>query len=204
VALVTDEGRRREEDALRPPGATERTHDGLWERAYLFEILRGLAITGGVFLRNMGTVGVMTGRKACAHLVLPVETHPDYAARNRGKHVLTPRARGRPQCIACNMCATVCPAKVIGDRGRSTPTTRPTEVPSRFEIDYSRCVFCGLCVELPRKTRSALANGQCPYLPSPTTMKLWLGKEELLTWQPQARRRQALPPGRGPPPPEHA
>ena len=24
-----------------------------WERAYLFEILRGLAITGGVFLRNM-------------------------------------------------------------------------------------------------------------------------------------------------------
>ena len=24
-----------------------------WERAYLFEILRGLGITGGVFLRNM-------------------------------------------------------------------------------------------------------------------------------------------------------
>ena len=27
---------------------------GWYERAYLFEILRGLAITGGVFLRNMG------------------------------------------------------------------------------------------------------------------------------------------------------
>ena len=25
-----------------------------WERAYLFEIMRGLVITGGVFLRNMG------------------------------------------------------------------------------------------------------------------------------------------------------
>ncbi len=27
---------------------------GKWERAYLPEILRGLAITSGVFLRNMG------------------------------------------------------------------------------------------------------------------------------------------------------
>ena len=25
-----------------------------WERAYIFEIIRGLSITGGVFLRNMG------------------------------------------------------------------------------------------------------------------------------------------------------
>jgi len=24
-----------------------------WERAYLFEIVRGLSITGGVFMRNM-------------------------------------------------------------------------------------------------------------------------------------------------------
>ena len=29
---------------------------GWYERAYLFEILRGLAITGGVFLRNMWQV----------------------------------------------------------------------------------------------------------------------------------------------------
>ena len=34
---------------------------GLWERAYLPEILRGLFITSRIFLRNMGKW--MTGRK---------------------------------------------------------------------------------------------------------------------------------------------
>ena len=33
---------------------------GWWENFYLFEVARGLAITGGVFLRNMGKW--MTGR----------------------------------------------------------------------------------------------------------------------------------------------
>ena len=82
-----------------------------WERAYLPEILRGLSITGGVFLTNMWRW--MTFRKGALTTYYPEETRADYAANNRGKHVLTQRPDGRPQCIACNMCATVCPAKVI-------------------------------------------------------------------------------------------
>ena len=84
---------------------------GWWERAYFFEVARGLAITGGVFLRNMAKW--ITGRKGALTSYYPEETRADYAAGNRGKHVLTRRPDGRPQCVACNMCATVCPAQVI-------------------------------------------------------------------------------------------
>jgi ferredoxin len=77
-----------------------------WERFYLLEILRGLSITGGVFLRNMGRW--ITGRKGALTTYYPEQTRSDYATHNRGKHILTQRPDGRPQCIACNMCATVC------------------------------------------------------------------------------------------------
>jgi NADH-quinone oxidoreductase subunit I len=96
---------------------------GWWERAYLPEIIRGLAITSWVFLRNMGRW--ITLRKGALTTYYPEETRFDYAQHNRGKHVLTRRPDGRPQCIACNMCATVCPAKVI-------------EIEAAFDPDGSR------------------------------------------------------------------
>ena len=42
---------------------------GLWERMYLPEILRGMAITGGVFMRNMATLDDRAQGRA--HDVLP-------------------------------------------------------------------------------------------------------------------------------------
>jgi ferredoxin len=84
---------------------------GWWESFYLFEVVRGLSITGGVFLRNMKRW--MTGGKGALTAYYPEEIRADYAAHNRGKHVLTQRPDGRPQCVACNLCATVCPARVI-------------------------------------------------------------------------------------------
>ena len=166
-----------------------------WERAYLFEILRGLAITGGVFMRNMGKW--MTGRKGALTSYYPEETRPDYAAGNRGKHVLTQRPDGRPQCIACNMCATVCPAKVIEIEAAFDPDdpVHP-KYPSRFEIDYSRCVFCGLCVEACPEDAIRMAK-EVPDFPSPDRTDMWLGKEELLTWNPQRDVAKPYPPAGG-------
>mgnify|MGYP003528279492 FL=1 len=46
-----------------------------WERAYLFEIMRGLGITGGVVLRNMWRW--MTGRKGALTTYYPEETRAD-------------------------------------------------------------------------------------------------------------------------------
>jgi NADH-quinone oxidoreductase subunit I len=157
-----------------------------WEKAYFFEIARGLLITGGVFTRNM--LRWMTGRKGALTTYYPEEKRWDYAKGNRGKHVLTQRGdgSGRPQCIACNMCATVCPAKVIEiEAGFDPADTVHPKYPARFEIDYSRCVFCGLCVEACPEDAIRMVE-DVPQLPSADRQHMWLGKEELLTWRPQS------------------
>jgi NADH-quinone oxidoreductase subunit I len=155
----------------------------LWERAYLPEILRGLGITSGVFLRNMWKW--MTGRKGALTTYYPEETRFDYAAGNRGKHILTQRPDGRPQCIACNMCATVCPAKVIEiDAAFDPDDPAHPKYPSRFEIDYSRCVFCGLCVEACPEDAIRMLK-ETPGLPSPVRENMWLTMDDLLTWNPR-------------------
>ena len=165
---------------------------GWWERLYLPEILRGLGITSWVFLRNMGKW--MTGRKGALTTYYPEETRWDYAAGNRGKHILTRRPDGSPQCIACNMCATVCPAKVIEIEAAFDPDDPAhPKYPARFEIDYSRCVFCGLCVEACPEDAIRMVP-DVPDLPADRRWTMWIGKEELLTWNPQRDVAKAYPP----------
>ena len=163
-----------------------------WERAYLPEILRGLFITGGVFMRNMGRW--LTFRKGALTTYYPEETRADYAAGNRGKHVLTQRPDGRPQCIACNLCATVCPAKVIEiEAGFDPDDPAHPKYPVRFEIDYSRCVFCGLCVEACPEDAIRMVK-EIPNLPTYDRGSLWLSREELLTWSPRSDVAKPYPP----------
>lgn len=169
---------------------------GWWERAYLFEILRGLAITGGVFLRNLGRWA--TGRKGALTTYYPEEMRPDYAAGNRGKHVLTQRPDGRPQCIACAMCATVCPARVIEiEPAFDASDAAHPRYPARFVIDYARCVFCGLCVEACPEDAIRM-HPLVPGFPSSDRRRMWLGREELLAWSPAQDPAKPYPAGRGP------
>ena len=160
-----------------------------WERAYIFEVLRGLFITSRVFLRNMARF--IVGRKGALTTYYPEETRFDFAPANRGKHILVQRENGKPQCIACNLCATVCPAKVIEIEAAFDPTDpeRP-KYPATFEIDYSRCVFCGLCVEACPEDAIRMLK-EVPNLPSFDRHAMWLGKEELLSWN--ARKDPAKP-----------
>jgi len=167
-----------------------------WERSYLPEIVRGLIITSTVFLRNMGRW--MTGRKGALTTYYPEETRADYAPGNRGKHVLTQRPDGRPQCIACNMCATVCPAKVIEIEAAFDPAdTAHPKYPARFEIDYSRCIFCGLCVEACPEDAIRMVK-ETPGLPSDARGQMWLTLEEMLSWQPASDVAKPYPPKSGP------
>jgi NADH-quinone oxidoreductase subunit I len=155
---------------------------GRWESVYLLEVVRGLLITGGVFLRNMWKW--CTGRKGAVTAYYPEEMRPDYAKGNRGKHVLVQRPDGSPQCVACNMCATVCPAKVIEIEAAFDPAdVAHPKSPARFEIDYSRCIFCGLCVEACPEDAIRMVK-DVPDFPGPDRHAMWIGKEELLTWQP--------------------
>jgi NADH-quinone oxidoreductase subunit I len=165
---------------------------GWYEKLYLPEILRGLAITGGVFLRNMAKW--MTGKKGALTTYYPEETRWDYARGNRGKHVLVQRPDGSPQCIACNLCATVCPAKVIEIEAAFDPADAAhPKYPARFEIDYSRCVFCGLCVEACPEDAIRMEK-EVPAFPSPDRHAMWLSKEELLGWKPARDAAKPYPP----------
>jgi NADH-quinone oxidoreductase subunit I len=170
---------------------------GWWERAYLFEVLRGLGITSAIFLRNMWKW--VTFRKGALTTYYPEETRWDYSPLNRGKHILTQRPDGRPQCVACNMCATVCPAKVIEiDAGFDPADAAHPKYPVRFEIDYSRCVFCGLCVEACPEDAIRMVK-ETPDLPGFDRDRMWIGMEELLTWNPQRDVAKPYPPARSAP-----
>ena len=144
----------------------------------------GSRITGGVFLRNMWRW--MTCRKGALTTYYPEETRADYAPNNRGKHVLTQRPDGRPQCIACNMCATVCPAKVIEiEAGFDPDDPAHPEVPGALRDRL-------LALHLLRAVRRGLPGGRDPHgqgsartCPRSTAGTCGWRSDELLTWNPQ-------------------
>ncbi len=167
----------------------------LYEKAYLPEIMKGLAITTRIFVRNM--FRWVTGRKGALTTYYPEEKRWDFAPRNRGKHVLTQRPDGSPQCIACNMCATVCPAKVIEiEAGFDIDDPAHPKYPVRFEIDYSRCVFCGLCIEACPEDAIRMEQ-DVPALASTDRFDMWLTMDHMLTWHPQSDVAKPYPPKGG-------
>ena len=157
---------------------------GFWEKIYLFEILRGLWVTFSVFNRNMFRWS--TGRKGALTTYYPEEMRKDFSPQNRGRHLLTQRPDGSVQCIACQMCATVCPAKCIeieADAIDLKDLTHPKQ-PKRFEIDYSRCIFCGFCVEACPEDAIRMVK-DIHDLASYDRERMWTTKESLMKWNPQ-------------------
>jgi NADH-quinone oxidoreductase subunit I len=73
------------------------------------------------------------------------EEMPYLAPRYRGRIVLTRDPDGEERCVACNLCAVVCPVDCIAlekaerDDGRWYPES--------FRINFSRCILCGMCEE---------------------------------------------------------
>lgn len=104
-----------------------------------YPILVGMGIT----FKNMWNT--MFG-KALATVQFPEQKRKN-SRRYRGVHILTQREDGSPKCVACYMCATVCPAECIFIEAAERPEKRIEKYPSRFEIDLLRCVYCGFCVD---------------------------------------------------------
>lgn len=51
---------------------------------------------------------------------------------------------GKERCIACGLCAAICPSKCIYIY---TKEEEGRKVPERYEIEILRCVYCAFCVE---------------------------------------------------------
>ena len=66
-------------------------------------------------------------------------------ARTRGRIILTRDPKGNERCVACYLCAAVCPVDCISLQATEDEDGRRR--PASFRINFSRCIFCGLCEE---------------------------------------------------------
>jgi NADH-quinone oxidoreductase subunit I len=71
------------------------------------------------------------------------EEKPQLPARWRGRIVLTRDPVGKERCVACYLCAVVCPVDCIALQADEEPDGR--RYPRFFRINFSRCIFCGFC-----------------------------------------------------------
>jgi len=105
----------------------------------------------------------------------PEEKWP-VARRWRGRHVLKLHPSGKIRCVACMLCATVCPAECISITAAAEPDNR--KYPETYEIDLGRCIFCGHCVEVCPK--EAIEMSTAYELSQYRREQLILNKEALL------------------------
>ena len=110
---------------------TARLRD-LFRTLLLFELIKGLMLTGRYFFAPKNTVR------------FPEEKTPQ-SPRFRGLHALRRYPNGEERCIACKLCEAVCPALAITieSEKRDDGTRRTT----RYDIDLTKCIFCGFCEE---------------------------------------------------------
>jgi len=104
------------------------------KKGVFVDILRGMSVTGTYFVVDKVTVEYPKEK---------LQTYP----RFRGvQALLTDPETGDTKCVACMLCATICPSQCISIVGEQTPDGRSR--PASFDLDLSRCVFCGLCEEV--------------------------------------------------------
>lgn len=101
-------------------------------RLFLWELLKGLALTGRYFFSRKITIRY------------PEEKTP-MSPRFRGLHAQRRYANGEERCIACKLCEAVCPALAITiESEQREDGSRRT---SRYDIDLFKCIYCGFCEE---------------------------------------------------------
>ena len=118
---------------------------------YFIEIIRGSFITSrhfvvNLFFRILNVLGIKTKRKGSVTIQYP-EQKKEIASRHRSLHRLMTRPDGKPRCVACMLCVTVCPSECIYVEAAEDPDPEIQKYPAKFIIDLSRCCFCGFCVE---------------------------------------------------------
>ena len=120
-----------------------------------------------------------------------VENYPDgpgplkgavFEERYRGVHVLQRDENGLEKCVACFLCAAACPVACIYiEADENTDALRISggeRYAKTYNIDYSRCIFCGYCVEAC--PTDAITHGHGFEIASYNTSTLIYRKERML------------------------
>jgi len=92
-------------------------------------------------LRTMGTILRHTFRRR--ETVLYPEQKENLPPRWRGRIILSRDPDGKERCVACYLCAVVCPVDCIALQ--ATEDAYGRRYPKFFRINFSRCIFCGFC-----------------------------------------------------------
>ena len=121
---------------MRPDGHKEIIHKKdltIFQKLYITEILRGLRITLTQVFKPKFT-----------------RQYPEEKwnppASFRGRPVLV-EEKGIERCVACGLCARVCPALAIEVQASESEYWKE-RYPVKFEINMLRCIFCGFCEEV--------------------------------------------------------
>ena len=115
---------------------------GVIERLYIPMIVQGLAVTARHFFRNLR--GFVTGKNRQDFVVQYPDERIDYPDAFRGMPVLVQLDNGQPRCVACGLCEFACPTDCISIVPGELEGARIERYPEAFDIDMSRCMFCGL------------------------------------------------------------
>ena len=180
------------------------------ERMYFPEVIRGVGIIMRQFLRNFffgreKDPDILARDRSLsqnATVAYPEERAP-YPPGYRGLHRLVPREDGTPRCVACYMCATICPAQCIYIEAGEREDDPIEKYPAAFVIDELRCVVCGFCVEACPKDAIRMDTGEHAPPTDTRSAQVW-DKDRLLRgppvsyeYDPWLRRKDSpLPPER--------
>jgi NADH-quinone oxidoreductase subunit I len=103
------------------------------QKMYIPEIIKGLRMTIGQMFKPTFTSQYPEER---------FKPEPSF----RGRPVLVTE-NGVERCVACGLCARVCPSLAIEVQASETDLEKE-RYPIKFEINMLRCIFCGFCEEV--------------------------------------------------------
>src|ERR1700736_2577538 len=116
------------------------------------------------------------------------DSPPKFQERYRGIHVLHRDENGLEKCVGCFLCAAACPARCIYIEAAENTDAQRISAGERYarvyNIDYSRCIFCGYCVEAC--PTDAITHGHGFELATSNINSMIYRKEKLLESAPTA------------------
>jgi len=172
---------------LKPKKVRKDLNLTLWEKLYVFEILRGLCITTKHFTVNMlGFVFPPRGKKRSIFTVYYPEEKVTLPAAYRGRPVLVMHKDGTEKCVACGLCEKICPASAISIVGGEKENG--DRYPVSYNMDMSRCVYCGYCEEVCPK-EAVVMSSEYQGLAQRDRSELLFTKEELLRSEESVKER---------------